>query len=425
MYVLKKKEAFYRAVIACLCAAAYLLPARAADGPARTYTVDELIAMALSRYEELAAQGERVKEYGHAARQAGEWQNPVIGGELSRKSTNRYSWEEYAFSLTQPVYFPGKQKLRREIARFDENMQLLSADEMKLYMQHEVTRLSYEYAIRQFRARHLEERQGRMKLLNGYMKGRVIIAPQKIVESNIVQYRLMLLEKELLRLETDQRLSYELLNLYTKMNEPALPNIQVDWLEKAPPLALDGLIERADESSFVVLKQKDFLKKAEKEIELAEGEPYPDVGVSVFYSEQELEELRERTFGGGLAFPIPVLTRNKNAIERFRAKAKSEKLLLEHAKNSVRNEIRRLHAEYEYASSMMRRFPMAIMGRIENAMRYADAEFLKGRVDFQTYLDMETQSHETLETVMDTQMDVVRLYTGMMFLSAQGPPLRK
>jgi len=51
-------------------------------------------------------------------------------------------------------------------------------------------------------------------------------------------------------------------------------------------------------------------------------------------------------------------------------------------------------------------------------MRYADREFRRGRVQMVTYLEMDTQTHEMVESIYESQMELVRVYTALLFSAA-------
>ncbi len=389
-----------------------------ADNYTRTYSVDEIVRMAKDHYALLAAEREKARESRHAADQAGELKNPSLGLEYGQKRIGGTGSPFFGLSATQELPITGKRSLRYEIAKIEENLALLSFDEMNVFIEHEVTRLSYDYAVSLFRAQHIQDRLRRLALINSYIRGRLLIAPQKIVESKIIGTRILALERDVQRLGTNQRLAFEKLNLYAGIKEDFLPFIQVDWFEDAPEINLPDILRKARTSGFAVRRQKEYLGKAEKRITLARREPYPDPSLTLYYNDQDSSP-SERTFGAGVSFPIPLFSMNKNEIARFEASARGEEALLEYARRAVESELLRLHAEYEFAAAQLKRFPVRMMDDLESDMRYADTEFRKGRVDFQTYIEMERQTHETFEYVLDTQLSLVNLHSGILFLTGE------
>ncbi len=68
---------------------------------------------------------------------------------------------------------------------------------------------------------------------------------------------------------------------------------------------------------------------------------------------------------------------------------------------------------------MVKSFPVSEIKRLEESMGYADAEFRKGRVALTTYLEMDAAAHEMLEEIFLAQLDLVNLYTSLLFLAAE------
>jgi len=85
----------------------------------------------------------------------------------------------------------------------------------------------------------------------------------------------------------------------------------------------------------------------------------------------------------------------------------------------VDEQVRELAARYEYASAMVGKFAIDDIRDLEEAMRYTDVEFRRGRVTLATFLEMDAQTHEMLEEIFRSQLDLVNVYTSLLFLSAQ------
>jgi len=176
----------YTAILAILLVLRAWSAANGADSYTRTYSVDEIVRMARSNYALLAAEREKANESRYAAGKAGEVNNPTLGFEYAQKRLGDKGYRFFGINASQDIPVTGKRALRYEIAKIEENLALLSFDEMNTFIEHEVTRLSYEYAVSLFRSQHIKDRLRRLALINSYIKGRILIAPQKIVESRII-----------------------------------------------------------------------------------------------------------------------------------------------------------------------------------------------------------------------------------------------
>jgi len=137
----------------------------------------------------------------------------------------------------------------------------------------------------------------------------------------------------------------------------------------------------------------------------------------MFY-QKDNTDAGERTIGGGVSFPVPLLSQNRHAVRQHKAQFKSEKHMLRYLRQSVKEQMKGLFARYEYASSMLEKFPLSMMNDLERSMRYADREFRKGRVQLFTYIEVDTQTHEMVESIYESQMDLVNVYTALLFSAA-------
>lgn len=393
-----------------------------AQSPPSSYTVESLVGIALEKYEPLKTQEAKARHAAAAGRHLAEWYNPEIGFSAGRKTAGDASGRMFEASVSQRISFPGKKSIMEEIALKEETRARLGLDEMRLFIRYEVTRLAYEYAYHRQRAGHVRDRLDRLRLINTYMQGRIVISPQKRVEHSIIQSRIALLEREVSRIGTDTKAAFARLNLYTALPADTLPDVRVRWFSRAPELNASSVMERAQREGFLVRDQREALQSAHKERQLAERGAYPDVDVSAFYTDEKTD-VSERSFGAGVSFPLPIFSRNRNAVEMGSQREKSEEHTLRHTERLVGEHVRELLARYEYSSAMVEKFAIHGIQGLEDAMRYTDREFRKGRVTLSTYLDMDAQTHEMLEEIFRSQLDIVNVYTSLLFLSAQEKPV--
>jgi len=382
------------------------------------YTVDTLISRALSQYELLTASKLGIDEFRYGKHDAAKWQNPRVGIRVGRKSVQKRSGHLYGFSLEQNIPYPGKQRLREEIVSFEENRAQLSYEEMRSYVRHKVMLLACEYAAYLRKIEHAERRLGRLRLIDAYMRGRRVVSPQRVIEHKIIHAKRLMFEREFSRVKSDVRVAFLRLNVYTGFPTEMLPDVRVTWYVEAPALDLSELLKRAERKSYAVRKQNEAVKRSEKELELSKRERYPDFGFSLFYDEEDVGE-KERVVGGGISIPLPLLQRNRYAIERSRVRMERDRALLLNTKKQIRAELRSLFEEYQLYGSLIKKFSIDDIDSIEESMRYADREFRRGRVALQTYLEMDAQSHELIEAVYNAQIKLMEAYSAILFITNQ------
>ena len=388
------------------------------EGP-RAYSIEELVERAHSQYPLLASAHLKIEEIISRGRHEGRWQNPSISASGGARLSENDTGYEYGVSLEQGFYFPGKQRLKRDIMRFREQHSRLSARDLRNYIRLEVTRLSCEYAVAMIKMEHVEERLKRFRLIEAYMKGRVAASPQQRVEKNIIESKTLLMSRHINAIRQQAYVLFNRLNLYTCIKSPTLPRVDVSWYTKAPAVDFDGLSAVVNENNIAILKRMASIKESEAELKLAARESAPDLDTSVYFNEESLEGQTERSVGAEVTLPLPILDQNKHARRAAEKKIEAEKLKLEHTRNRVLSELSALTFQYRNASHMIIQFPLSRINTIDKIMSYADREFKKGRIDLGTYLELDSETHEIMQQIYSSQLDLVTLYAKIQYLRGE------
>ncbi len=152
---------------------------------------------------------------------------------------------------------------------------------------------------------------------------------------------------------------------------------------------------------------------------MAKKESLPDFGVSVNYEQERFGGAGEKTFTGGATVKLPLFSNNRAGRREARNMFKKEKLRAELIRLELQSELPGLFTDYETAAAILDKFKFNDDATVEKQMKYADTEFRKGRFQYQTYLDLDHQSHELLKTVLDAQVRIVTIYTKILFLAGE------
>lgn len=390
----------------------------AQDSIKNQYSLEEIIQIALQKYEAVKVEESKIREAAELGKHLSEWYNPELGISAGNKTADGAAGVEWSVGFSQRISFPGKKSLMEEIALIEQSRARLSADEMKLFVRYEVTRLAYEYAYHLQRKKHVADRLKRFQLINAYMAGRIVVPPEKKIEQAIVHTRVALLQKEVYRVDADIASVRSRINLFTGFTKDSFPEIAVRWFKNPPHVESDSLLKKAKDLSFPVRLQKEMVAAALKNKELEERMAYPDVGISLYVNSAHAD-VRERSFGGGFSFPVPLFSRNKHAIAIAEEKLKAEEQKLVMAQKRAVEDMKSLCAQHEYLSLMMVKFSISDIKALEDKMRYTDTEFRKGRVPLMMYLEMDASIHEMLEEIFRVQLGLVALHTSLRFLAAE------
>jgi len=397
----------------CMPARPYTLVAQ----EIKEYPLEALIRTAMENYRLLEIKKSEIAQKEALSMHEKRWDNPEAGATLGSKKTGSESGLAYSVTLSQKLPLWGKKGLAAGITKLEGKEAEIDLEEIKLALRYEITRLAYEYSRDLMKKKHIRERLQRIKLANAYMHGHIQVSPQRIVERNIVQAKLKQMEMEFLEIHKNIKMSYNALNRYLKFPGGENFKVSIRWFAHAPVLSFEDLLLLAEKGNYDIRRREVAVARAEKELDLAKREVLPDIGVSLFYHDDTMNN-REQIFGGGVIMPLPLLSRNTHAVKKGSLNAKAQELTLLQMKESLSQKLRELHAEYEYAAGLLALFPLEKLDTLEEKMDYADAEFRKGRITLVTYLEMDNTLHENIESVYHAQLSMVRVYTELLFLSA-------
>ena len=383
------------------------------------YNVDGLIEKALNRYEMIKASEETILRYRLEKEQAAVMDNPRLGLEAGMKEASSGGYL-YGVSISQTLNLSGRRGLMKKYIAHDEVLAGLHRREMGLFLRYEVMRLAYRYRVQLEKTSHISHRLERLRLIETYLKSRAILSPEKIVESSIVRGRVSILEKEVEETLLARSRIFNELNLLTCFcaDDGAFPSIDISWFEKAPVIDREKILKAAGSGNMALLMDRELVKKIQTAGKLESGKRSPDLDISVFYNEEDTG-VTERTVGAGVSMPVPLIDRNSDGIKARAREEAAKKLELKFNERSLEQQMRILFAELVTAGRMIEKFPMERLRNIEQSMRYADAEFRKGRVSLPTYLDMDFQSHELIEATYEAQIRLVGVYSRILYNTAE------
>lgn len=111
------------------------------------------------------------------------------------------------------------------------------------------------------------------------------------------------------------------------------------------------------------------------------------------------------------------MDRNQNQVKSIESRIASENYLLSHQTRLLISKLNAAIIDYESAREILKNFSIDSISEMEEKLNFADTEFQKGRLNLISYLELETQLHETHHAIYDTQLEYVDKYTQVLFLT--------
>jgi cobalt-zinc-cadmium efflux system outer membrane protein len=383
---------------------------------AETYSLRQLLDIAEKNSAAIKAKDLEVKASDWAIRQSKLWPNPAVSTELGSITQGGNHGLSYSFSLSQPILFPGKLKLRTAALVYNRQLVRLSLAERKMLIQFNVLQAAYKYKILQEMLEHFKERLNRFKILRAAIANKPSVSPEIKAQKYIIENALKEGEKDYLDLRLQFEIVWHNLNAYLKGSG----NISID----APYFREIKLINQKDlwlrtlGNNPLVRNLKIQISRSKSSVDLLTREAYSDINISGYYNKDN-GPFQERRFGLGVLIPLPLFNRNQHSVKE--AASYTESLAKEHENTLVilQKDFDSAFAEYLIASKLIDKFPVAEIKNIDDRFDYFHGEFIKGRLSTLTFLEVESKSYNAHLAAFLGQETYVNALLRLLLLSGE------
>ena len=351
-----------------------------------------------------AARGER--------QTAGRWVNPELGTQIGQKrSTDPDSVLQgegvaWSVSVSQTFEWPGRLALRKSIAERQVAMAENGIVQFRAALAARAQALAFDLALtRQLAEVTLEAAERFLALQEiAVQRDPAGVAPlleTRILEANSITYRRR--ASTALRRTEEARLELNLLR-----GEPLSADLQVsvDPLKFQPLPARDDLIASARTNNFELRQRSLELEQQGFRVSLARNERYPAVILSPYFT-QENSAGQDRFAGVGISLPLPLWNRNKSTIVTAAAREEQAQTALRVAQRAVERRVMELTAIYETHLQEMSHWSADSVQRFREAAALADRHYRLGAVPIATYVEMQKQTLDALEALLETRREAM------------------
>jgi outer membrane protein, heavy metal efflux system len=372
---------------------------------AATYSAEQILSIAVSNSSLIKANELFVKSHEKYEAQAGSWENPVfeIGTEEKKEAGGKTTSTQYR--LSQTLLLGGNLSSKEAIARTETEAAKIELSISEIQLRYQVLNLIYSLKAAKEKLLHSEERLERFKTAEQFLRSRVFAAPQKQAEANIVSAKLIVLQKELAHVKAEkERIWYEL-NSHLKM--PSEPEILIEWIKKVPVIESSSVSQNTLENNLELKRQDIEVKAFKAEADLASAETWPAFTIGGSYSDGTGYS-PEKIYGLSLSFPIPLFNFNisKRNASLLKSKAGAEKLNF--LKDQLAVETQQAILNYQLSKDLVESIPIKKIDQIEKDMVGTDRGFRRGQVDLLTYLEADSQHYESVVTILDSQLELIK-----------------
>lgn len=318
--------------------------------------------------------------------------NPMLTLQSGSIKSGTQSGSVMDVTLNQPLPWPGKREAAIASSEILKKITDVDLEESKILINHSVTLLSIEIASLVELEKHHVDRKKRFSLIQKFLNTRPIISPRQVIEKNLIETQIRLVEN--LMFELTARKS-SLLNQLAVLTGEKNPQIMVDWTLVREPSSLEFYINMIEDSPRMKRTAR-MQEYATNRVEEARYMARPDIFVGVNYRQENVAPVNH-FYHAQVGVVIPIIDRGQHTLEMAKANVRREeankKLVTQETINLINDHYQSLWAAYRSTSM----FKVSDIKTIEK--RFIDAEdaFRKGRIDAMTFLQTDTQIHESID----------------------------
>ncbi len=374
----------------------------------KDYRIDELLNIAEQNSYNIRSAESTALAQKRFANQQKYWSNPTVGfGRLAGQDT---------YSVTQTVPFYNKLQSKYDIEEAEYWVLENRKNNVSLLVKSEVFSLLYRYQALKKKIDLAQKRIDRLLLVDKYLSTIVLSSPTKKAQWHITKDKIKLVERDLIRFKNELYQTWNAANVYLNLQEQPT-SVTVEWLNNQNYRGKDFFVNAALENNLELKEQKILISKYKSELSFSKVEQMPDVNVTATKqngANSSFAGSNQDSTGVGVSFSVPLWNRNQEKIASSESKIKAQQESYEFYRNRLVQITSNDISEYETALKLAKNFPIDEIGKIVSRLNEANSDFKKGVLDFITYIELDSQEYQTIDTILDTQVDLASSYSALM-----------
>lgn len=397
------------------------------SGATPSLSLDALVAEMLEKNPELKFYEAEIAAAKAGRKSAGVWANPEVSGDIGQKrvSGGGVSDEGIAWSVSvmQPFEWPGRLGLRKAIANRDIELAELGYARFKIALATKARSLAYDLFATQEKATAAGEVAERFKALREVLVQRDPAGLTPLLETRVIEAT----ELNAQRKASDALLTAQsaLLELNQLRGVPADMHLSVrsGQLSFRPPEERQKLLALAQTNNFELRQRAVELEQQGLRVNLAKNERYPALSVGPVYTDEEVAGTREQTISIGASLPLPLWDRNTSHISAAKARQTQAEVSRHFAEREMQRQVLSAALTYETKLREMARWRPDSVQHFKEAAELADRHYRLGAVPISTYVELQQQYLEAVESLLDTKREALtaaaqlELLTGLSLLA--------
>ena len=400
--------------------------AEAAPPEAASTTLEALVAEALAKNPELAFYEAEITAAKAGLKSAGLLANPELSSGVGQKTVHSGGLGNegvaWSVAILQPFEWPGRLGLRKAIANRDIELAQLGHERFKIALGGRVRSLAYGLFAAQEKSAAATEVAGRFKDLREVLVQRDSAGLTPLLEMRVI---------EATELTAQRRASEAKLATQSALME-------LNQLRGAPPEAMltvtppqisfhkaqdaATLMAMARTNNFDLRVRATELAQQGFRVNLAKNERYPALSIGPTVSSERTGGDREHIIGLAVSLPLPLWKNNKSNIEIAQMRQTQAEISFTIAERDIQRRVLEATLSYESKLLEMTKWRPDSAEHFREAAETADRHYRLGSVPISTYVELQKQYLEAIESLLDTKREALEAAAQLQILTGTPAP---
>lgn len=392
-----------------------------------TVAVATLVTEALAKNPELKFYEAEIAAAKAGRKSAAAWANPEASGSVGQKRLTSPGLSDegiaWSVSVVQPLEWPGRIGLRKAIANHDIELAELGYARFQAALTGRIRALAFDLFAAQEKAAAANEVAERFKVLREVLLQRDPAGLTPLLETRVIEAT----ELNAQRKASAAQLTTQAALLELNQLRGGAPDTQLvigrTQLSFRPPEERQALLALAQTNNFELRLRAVELAQQGFRVKLAKNERYPALSVGPEYSEEKVGNDREQIIGVSASLPLPLWNRNSGNIETAKARQTQAEVSLHVTEREIQRQVLAAALTYETKLREMAKWRPDSVQHFKEAAELADRHYRLGAVPISTYVELQQQYLEAVESLLDTKREALEaaarleLLTGISLLT--------
>lgn len=409
---------------ALICANAPAAKSQETNSAAPSLSLDALVTEALEKNPELQFYEAELAASRANRKTAGLIPNPEVNGSVGQKSVHGggTSAEGVAWSVSvlQPLEWPGRIGLRKAIANRDIELAELGMARFKSALSGRMRTLGYGVFAAEEKSAATREVADRFQALREVLVQRDPAGLTPELEIRIIEATELTMQRKANEAALAAQAALLELNQLRGVQPRVLLRVSSADISFPTQTDTETLLALARTNNFDLRFRAVELAQQGFRVDLAKNERFPALAIGPAYSEERAGD-REQIIGVGISLPLPLWNRNRGNIEAAKAKQVQAEVSYAVTQREVERKVLEAALTYETAVRAMARWRPDSVQHFKQAAELADRHYRLGAVPISTYVELQKQYLEAVESLLDTKKSALEAAAQLELLTGKAP----